>query len=167
MNVLVTYGSKMGGTAGLADMLGAELAVQGIPTDVCDASSVGSLDGYDAVVVGGALYAGRWHRDARRFVKRRTRELRDREVFMFSSGPLDDTADAKEIPPTRQVRRLMERVRAREHRTFGGWLPADAKGVAASAMAKSHSGDWRNPEVVSAWADHIAQTLRSSPAVPR
>jgi menaquinone-dependent protoporphyrinogen oxidase len=163
MRVLVTYGSKMGGTAGLADMLAAELVAQGIPTDVSDAGSVGSLAGYDAVVVGGALYATRWHRAARRFVKRRTAELRTRQVFMFSSGPLDDSAATTEIPPTRQVKRLMERVGAREHKTFGGWLPADAKGMAGS-MAKEHSGDWRDPDLVKEWADHLGRALQESTA---
>lgn len=165
MKVLIAYGSKMGGTAGLADMLAAELMAQGISTDVRAADSVGTLVGYDAVIVGGALYATRWHRAARRFVKRRTSELRNRRVFMFSSGPLDDSAAAKEIPPTRQVHRLMKRVGAREHKTFGGWLPASAKGIAAAAMAKEHAGDWRNPEMVEAWADHLAQTLGQSTAV--
>lgn len=164
MRVLIAYGSKMGGTAGLADMLAAELSEQGIPVDARAADSVGTLMGYDAVIVGGALYASRWHRAARRFVKRRTAELSKREVFMFSSGPLDDSAATKEIPPTRQVRRLMERVGAREHKTFGGWLPADAKGIAASAMAKEHAGDWRDPELVKAWADHLAQMLQQSTA---
>lgn len=165
IRVLIAYGSKMGGTEGLADMLAAELVAQGIPTDVRAADSVDTLVGYDAVIVGGALYAGRWHRAARRFVKRRQNELRKRQVFMFSSGPLDDSAAEKEIPPTRQVQRLIERVGAREHKTFGGWLPADAKGLAASAMAKKHAGDWRNPELVEAWADHLAETLRQSMAV--
>lgn len=71
IRVLIAYGSKMGGTEGLADMLAAELVAQGIPTDVRAADSVDTLVGYDAVIVGGALYVGRWHRAARRFVKRR------------------------------------------------------------------------------------------------
>ena len=39
----------------------------------------------------------------------------------------------------------MERVGALGHATFGGRLPADARDFPASAMAKKHAGDWRNP----------------------
>ena len=42
------------------------------------------------MIVGGALYAFRWHKDARRFVKRHADELAGRPTYFFSSGPLDD-----------------------------------------------------------------------------
>ena len=40
------------------------------------ACSIYDLTEFDAVVVVGALYANRWHRDARRFVRRHTAALR-------------------------------------------------------------------------------------------
>jgi menaquinone-dependent protoporphyrinogen oxidase len=163
MNVLVAYGSKRQGTAGIADVLAAELRRRGLDVELADADEVTSLDGYDAVVIGGALYAMRWHQDARRFVKRFTKQLRERPVFFFSSGPLDDSAGKDEIPPTRQVRKLMERVGAREHRTFGGRLLPDAEGFAAAAMAKDKSGDWRDEDDERRWADHVVDVLAKLP----
>jgi menaquinone-dependent protoporphyrinogen oxidase len=163
MKVLVTYGSKRQGTAGIGDVLAAELRSRGVEADLAAADDVRGLDGYDAVVVGGALYAARWHRDARRFVKRNTKALRDRPVFFFSSGPLDESASEKDIPPTGQVRRLMERVGAREHRTFGGRLLSDAEGFAAAAMAKDKAGDWRDEDDERQWADHLADVLAKLP----
>jgi menaquinone-dependent protoporphyrinogen oxidase len=159
MKVLVAYGSKRAGTAGLAEMLAVDLRARGFVVDVENATDVGSLDGYDAVVVGGALYAGRWHADARRFVKRNTRELRRRPVFLFSSGPLDDSASEDDLPPTRQVSKLMQRVGAEDHKTFGGRLESDAAGFAAHAMAKEHAGDWRDASEVNHWAAQVAATL--------
>jgi menaquinone-dependent protoporphyrinogen oxidase len=164
MKVLVTYGSKRQGTAGIADVLAAELRNRGVDTDLATAREVATLDGYDAVIVGGALYAMRWHRDARRFVKHFTKQLRARPVFFFSSGPLDGSASEEDIPPTRQVRRLMARVGAREHRTFGGRLLPDAKGFAASAMTRDHAGDWRDEDDERRWADHVADVLVQLPA---
>jgi menaquinone-dependent protoporphyrinogen oxidase len=75
MRVLVTYGTKMGGTAGIAEILGDALSDAGFHLDVRPTADVADVGAYDAVVVGGAVYAGRWHRDARRFVKRNTRVL--------------------------------------------------------------------------------------------
>jgi menaquinone-dependent protoporphyrinogen oxidase len=159
MSILVTYGTKMQGTAGLAEMVGEALRTKGPEVDVLEARQVGDLDGYEAVIVGGALYAFHWHKDARRFVKRHATELRSRPTYFFSSGPLDDSASAGEIPPVRSVRSLMDLVQARGHVTFGGCLAADAKGFPARAMAKKNAGDWRDVDRVRTWVDAISPEL--------
>ena len=152
MTVLVTYGSKRGGTKGLAEMVSTDLREEGLQVDLVPPNQVQPLDEHEAVVVGGALYASRWHRAAKRFVKRHTGELRRRPVFFFSSsGPLDEPATKEGIPPLKGVRALMERVGARGHITFGGRLSPDAKGFPARAMAKNRAGDWRDPAQVQAW----------------
>jgi menaquinone-dependent protoporphyrinogen oxidase len=161
MSILVTYGSKRGGTEGLADMVADALRQEGFAVDVLPAPEARALDDYDAVIVGGALYAFRWHRDARRFVKRHSRALRQLPVYFFSSGPLDDSATQKKIPPVKGVEKLMARVEARGHVTFGGRLSADAKGFPASAMAKKNAGDWRDPAQVRAWVGSIAPAMRA------
>lgn len=167
MRVLVTYGSKRGGTAGLAEMLGAALAAQDLHVDVRPATEAMGVEGYDAVIVGGALYMGRWHRDARRFIKRNAKVLQTLPVWLFSSGPLDDSAARDELPPVAQVERVMIWIGARGHRTFGGRLLPDAKGFIASRMAREHSGDWRDPRLVRAWAGEIAEALHAGMAAPR
>jgi len=160
MTILVAYGTKMHGTEGLAEMVADALRGEGFAVDVAPARDVGDVSGYDAVIVGGALYAFRWHKDARRFVKRHADELAERPTYLFSSGPLDDTAAAGDIPPVKGVQALMDLVHARGHVTFGGRLPADA-GFPASSMAKKHAGDWRDEEQVRSWVDSIAADLRS------
>ena len=151
MHVLIAYGSKRGGTAGLAAMIGDAFADAGWEVDVCRAADVHDLTGFDAVVVAGALYMNRWHRDARRFVSRCGARLRELPVWLVSSGPLDDSADAGELPAVRQVAKLAARIGARGQITFGGRLTPDARGFPASAMARTKSGDWRNPDAVRAW----------------
>ncbi|MEA1902595.1 MAG: flavodoxin domain-containing protein, partial [Actinomycetota bacterium] len=126
------------------------------------AGAVGGIDGYDAVIVGGALYATRWHKDARRFVKRHADALRQKDVWLFSSGPLDDSALTGEIPPVRFVKKTLASVDARGHITFGGRMPPDAKGFPAGAMAKDNAGDWRDRDQVRHWAKKISEDLTSS-----
>ena len=167
MRVLVTYGSARGGTEGLAEMVTRGLREEGLTVDLLPADQVHGLDGYDAVIVGGALYAGRWHKAARRFVKRLTSELKHRPVYFFASGPLDDSASRTHIPPVRGVRALMGRVGARDHVTFGGRLTSDAKGFPASAMAKKRAGDWRDAAQVRAWAGSIAAQLQAGVTTKR
>jgi menaquinone-dependent protoporphyrinogen oxidase len=146
-------------------MVGDGLREEGYTVDVVPAGQVKSVDQYEAVAVGGALYAFRWHRDARRLVKRHTAALRQRPTYLFSSGPLDDSARDHEIPPVKGVHALMDRVGARAHATFGGRLAADAKGFPASAMAKKNAGDWRDRDEVRDWTRRVAAELRAS-AVP-
>lgn len=161
MSILVTYGSKRGGTQGIAEMIGDELRKCGFDVDVKPAREVGRrLAGYDAVVVGGALYMRHWHRDARRFVWTHRRQLSERPTFFFSSGPLDGRMRETDIPATRGVQRLMALVGATQHVTFGGRLSEDVHGHVAAAMAKKHSGDFRDEANVRTWARHLADELQ-------
>lgn len=166
MRVLVTWGSRLGGTEGIAHAIGEELRRDGMEVDLQPASAIHSLKGYDAAIVGGALYANRWHRAAYHFVTHHIAALRRIPVWLFSSGPLDDSADKRDIAPAKQVKILMERVGALGHTTFGGRLPADAKGFPAEAMAKKRSGDWRNMESIRAWAAELANRLPSATPGP-
>lgn len=164
MRVLIAYGSKRGGTAGLAQMVGDALTGAGFETVVSSAADVHDLRGVDAVIVAGALYANRWHRDARRFVRRHRAALRTHPVWLVGSGPLDDSAERSDIPPTSQVRRLAGTVRARGQVTFGGRLAPDATGFPARAMARTKAGDWRDRAHVQRWVDSIVDQLRTAPA---
>ncbi|MBN1204592.1 MAG: hypothetical protein JXB05_06675 [Myxococcaceae bacterium] len=167
MRVLVTWGSKRGGTEGIARILGDALEQHGFAVVTTSVDEVTSLDTFDAVIVGGALYGNRWPSNARRFVHRHRAQLRKVPVWFFSSGPLDDSAERQDIPATNQVSVLAERVGARGHITFGGRLERDAKGFPASSMAKTGSGDWRNPERIRAWAARLAAELpRATPGTP-
>ena len=161
MRVLVTYGSTRGGTAGIAKWIARALAEEGFQVDVLPTAEVEAVEDYDAVVVGGALYMARWHREARRFVRHYTEVLRARPVWLFSSGPLEESEDLKDMPPVAQVQRLMERIGARGHITFGGRLQPGARGFIASKMARTRAGDWRDPRVVHDWAKRIAAELLS------
>lgn len=165
LRVLVAYGTKMGGTAGIASIIGQALADEGLEVEVRAAARARDLAAFDAVIVGGALYANRWHRDARRFVTRHTAELRALPVWLFSSGPLDRSASERDIPPTEQVSGLLARVGARGHVTFGGRLPDDPKGFVARAMVRSgRAGDWRDPQRVRSWAAQVATQLLTGAA---
>ncbi len=159
MRVLVTWGTKFGGTLGIARIIGDELERHGYDVDIIPAPEVARLDRYDAVIIGGGVYANRWHADARHFVARHVRALRNIPVWLFSSGPLDDSADRGPLPTPHQIAVLSDRIGAIDHVTFGGMLSANAKGFPAAAMAKKLAGDWRNPERIRAWAAEVARQL--------
>jgi menaquinone-dependent protoporphyrinogen oxidase len=140
-------------------VIGDTLEKGGFEVTVANAAKVHEAKSFDAAVIGGALYANRWHRAARRFVLRNVMVLRRVPVWFFSSGPVDDSAERTDIPPVKEVSVYMERIGAQGHVTFGGCLAANVGGFTASAVAREHSGDFRNPDRIRAWAQNVADAL--------
>jgi menaquinone-dependent protoporphyrinogen oxidase len=159
IKVLVAYGSKHGGTAEIAEWIAAALRGHGLQADVKSGAAVEDVRPYDAVIIGGALYAGTWHKNARKLVRRHLHDLKERPVWLFSSGPLDHTADDGDLAQAKGVTKAAHRLGARGDVCFGGFLAPDAEGMIASAMAKKLAGDYRNPDQVAAWAVGIADEL--------
>ena len=160
--VLVAYGSKMGGTAGIAERVADTLRGRGHEVTLAPAGEVPRKAAWDAVVVGSGIYAGHWRREAVRLLKRLARaEARPARVWLFHSGPLgDEHADDPEPLPAK-VQALAQQLGAEDVVTFGGRFRAeDATGLIAKAMAKGDVlGDWRRLDHAEAWANSIAGEL--------
>jgi menaquinone-dependent protoporphyrinogen oxidase len=160
--VLVAYGSKMGGTAGIADRVADTLRGRGHQVTLAPAGEVPRGTAWDAAVVGSGLYAGRWRGEAVRLLKRLARSGEKPErVWLFHSGPLgDEHADDPAALP-KKVLRLAEKLSAEDVVTFGGrFREEDASGFIARAMAKGGVlGDWRRLDHAEAWANAIAGSL--------
>src|SRR4051794_1729887 len=98
--VLIAYGSKHGSTAETANEIAGMLRERGLEVDSAEAGRVTTLDGYGAVIVGGSIYTGRWHPDARTLIKRLGDELAELPTAIFAMGPKttepEDLASARE-----------------------------------------------------------------------
>ncbi len=94
MNVLIAYATKNGSTREVAEFIAAVLRDGGEQVALDQARSVRSIAGYDLIVLGAPLYSGRWHADARRFLRRYRRDLAGVPVAVFGLGPRNDTAEA-------------------------------------------------------------------------
>ncbi len=157
--VLVAYASKHGSTREIAEVIGATLAEGGHEVEVRPAREVRSLAATTAVVLGSALYAAHWQRDAVRFVRRHLAALRERPVWLFSSGPLDDSAARARLPVPEPVAMATAGIGARDHRTFGGRLLPGTPGVDPHILATHPTGDFRDWDAIRAWARAIAAEL--------
>jgi menaquinone-dependent protoporphyrinogen oxidase len=170
MTVLVAYATSGGSTAEIAGWIAEELRAAGHNVEVRAAAEVPDAIGYSGIVLGGAVYAAGWHPDARHLAHRLADHVRGRAVWLFSSGPLDDSANTQSLPPSAQVARIMRLLNARGHATFGGRLSEDANGwlgLVARRMARDgRGGDFRDPEQVREWARSIAAQLSAAPTEP-
>jgi menaquinone-dependent protoporphyrinogen oxidase len=154
--VLVAYASKHGATAGIAVAITKALNASGVSAACIEAEDVATLAGYDAVVLGSAVYMKRWRPQARRFLRRHGAALTTRPFWVFSSGPVGDPA--KDNPAWSQPRRTIAKavaLGAREHKVFGGV----AQGAMAKDLPEEHR-DRRDWDEIREWAEGIAAQLR-------
>ena len=103
MTVLVAAASKHESTMGIAEAIAAELRTMGYDVDVARIDDSLRVDRYAAVILGSAVYMGKWLPDATEFVARNERTLREKPVWLFSSGPLgwDDPDPVQATRPAR------------------------------------------------------------------
>jgi menaquinone-dependent protoporphyrinogen oxidase len=135
---------------------------EGLETMIAEPDRVGDLESTDAVVLGSAVYAGRWMKTMRQMVEREGEELATRPVWLFSSGPIGDPPKPEEDPV--DVAPIIEATGAREHRIFSGKLDRKVLNFGERAIAnafKVPDGDFRDWHEVKEWALGIAQELKA------
>jgi menaquinone-dependent protoporphyrinogen oxidase len=159
LRVVVAYATKHGSAAEISEVIVEVLREAGLEAESVPAARVRSLRHYDAVVIGSGLYSATWLREANRFVRAHREKLAELPVWLFSSGPLDRSADFDDIPMTAHVVEAIGDLPIRGHRTFGGRLVPDAPEVAAGIIATHRTGDFRDFDAIRAWAREIAAAL--------
>jgi menaquinone-dependent protoporphyrinogen oxidase len=98
--ILVTYATRYGSTQDVAETIAASLRDTGLTVDIRPIREVRTLEGFDAVVLGAALYMFRWHADARRFLSKHHKVLIQRPVAIFALGPI--SPDEQEMQNSRE-----------------------------------------------------------------
>jgi menaquinone-dependent protoporphyrinogen oxidase len=160
--VLVVYASKHSSTAEIAERIAAAMRSGGCDADARPAAEVDDLSGYAAVVLGSAVYAKRWQRDARGFARRHAAALRGMPVWLFSSGPLGAVGEHPTAPTPPVAERLVTHLGAREHVIFGGRVPTDPGNFVERAMLKNtppERRDARDWPAIEEWARGVASQV--------
>jgi menaquinone-dependent protoporphyrinogen oxidase len=169
--VLVTYASKHGSTGEIARAIADELKERGVDADCVDVQ-VASLDAFDAVILGSAVYAGRWRREARHFLKKHRDAFASMPFWIFSSGPVGEKAEedteqnGKWLEPHR-VLDLAQSLGMRGHVVFGGRLPTDPEGFIENSMVRNTPEQYRDArdwDEIRRWADEVVNQLQPAQA---
>lgn len=158
MTVLVTCASKHGATTEIAEALGRDLWARGVNAEVRSADEVDGVRAYDAVVLGSAIYMGKWLPEATALADECAEDLAVRPTWLFSSGPLGDPPQPE--PP--DLQEVVDRLHARSHRVFGGKLERGTLSLperAVARMVKAPYGDFRDWDAIADLADEIAREV--------
>lgn len=178
MNILVAYATRHGATAGIAERIAATLRAVDLPAEARPVDEVDDITPYDAVLIGGAAYMFHWLKDATTFARRHREELREKPVWLFSSGPLgtdlvdEQGRDVLMAARPKEFDELTDLLQSRgEQVFFGAWDP-DAPPVGLGERMLRHmpaakdalpAGDFRDWAAIDAWATKIADILKASP----
>ena len=82
--ILVTYASRTGSTAEVAQAIGKTLAESGAPVDVLAMNDVHDLAPYTAVVAGSAIRKSKWLPEAAQFIQTHRAELAQKRFAEFT-----------------------------------------------------------------------------------
>ncbi len=161
LRVLVAYASRHGSTHEVATAISDVLRERGLVVDVQAAGDVHDLEGFDAVVIGGALYTARWHRDARRMLHRLHDALQTRPVAVFAMGPR--TLDPDDVEKSRRELDValaeVPEVRPVSVAIFGGVIDPEHLHFPLSHMPAVDARDW---DAVRSWAVELADQFATA-----
>lgn len=168
MRVLVAVASRHGSTAEIAAEISKSLrhanAVEAIDADLRAVEEIATLDGYDAVILGSAIYGGRWLTTAVEFVARHEAELRQLPLWLFSSGPVGGP-DAPGQQRAVDVESMARAINAVDYWVFGGKVDRRDLGLSeqlAFRLMRVPDGDFRDWAAVRAWTTEIVERLSAS-----
>jgi menaquinone-dependent protoporphyrinogen oxidase len=157
-DVLIAYASKHGSTEQVARRIAEVVRAHGLTTKVEQAAAVTELDGVRAVVLGGSIYMGRWHRDANSFLQRHADALDEIPFAVFALGPGKNTEHDFE-----QSRHQLEHALAKEPElepravaVFGGKIDPEHLRFPFNRM---HAIDIRDWPTIHAWAAELPGVL--------
>jgi menaquinone-dependent protoporphyrinogen oxidase len=168
-NILVTYASKYGATKEIAEKIGEELSQAGLQADVLPVQGIHDLTPYWAVILGCAVYIGKWLKEAGEFLRGNEKSLAERPLWLFSSGPTgqgDAVAllEGWQLPSDQQS--IIDRIQPRNIAVFHGYINPDKLNFiekwSIKNVVKKPFGDFRDWGVITSWATSIADTLKGA-----
>jgi len=167
--VLVAFASRHGATRETAATVARELtragrARGGLSVVLAPVQRQPDAVAFDAVVLGSGIYSGRWLEPALDWVGRMSSELRDRPVWLFSTGVPGGPLPGRAVGDGRWV---ADAIGARQHRSFGGRVEPRLLSPAERVEFPIELPDQRNGDAVRDWSVRIAAEIAGRPALAR
>jgi len=165
--ILVAYASRAGSTSRVAEAIAGVLCADGMAVDVRLAKEVSDVSSYRAVVVGSAIYMGRWMPDAVKFVEKHKNVLSRMPVayFLVCLTLKDDTEENRSL-----VRSYLDpviektpQVQPLDIGLFAGRMDYSKLSFFYRFIAKTMDapeGDYRDWNAITAWAGRVSSQLR-------
>jgi len=173
--ILIAYDTIHGATAEVTDQIGKELCSRGFQVDVRFVRNVSSIEAYDAVIIGSAIYKFNWLPDARGFLKNHYAALASKPtaLFIVCSAMYKDTPENRDAAQKSFVSPLLTKYPAISPLSiglFGGAVDFKTNRynlfekivlrILGKMLGFKDSADWRDWEYISDWAQEVADKLQ-------
>lgn len=166
MRILVSTAGRHGATDTLGEEMARVFEHDGVDVDLRAPESVTQVDGYDAVIIGSAVYSDRWVPAAKALVDRVSRSEHP-PVWLFSCGPLHSSD--RPVNVTSDAAHAVSVLHAIAHRTFPGKLDCEKLSEGERQIFENSgavAGDFRDWVLVCNWAREILACLTAATPGP-
>lgn len=163
--VLVTWATRSGSTAEVAQTVAQTLRSAGLGVECRPIRDVHTLENCGPIVLGIPLYIGRLHRDGRRFLRTFRQPLAERPVALFVLGPVHDKEE-EFATARRQLNAQLAHYPSFApitHEIFAGrWDPEKLGPLfrMLPVVRRIPAHDARNWVAIHAWAESLCERFR-------
>jgi len=168
MKILVAYATKAGSTAEVAAEIGRVVeSKSGCKVDVHPVDKLNGVDGYDAVIIGSGIRAGKWLPEATKFVERHRDALSRVPVAYFVVClTLKDNTEENRRTVAAYLDPVCEMVQPVDVGLFAGAMDSSKLPFILRLMMKAMKapqGDFRDWEGIRDWARQVYDRLVTRP----
>lgn len=170
MKILVGYASAHGSTAEVAQYIGDTLEERQFNVTVANVTDIQSVDQYDAFILGSAIHAGMWLKELSQFLTQFGGSIKGKPFYLFVTCIRVLEPDGYQFVIDNYVHHhVIDPLGVREVQPFAGKLDLNqvdwderwtlAARYDGSVMPGSYNHDFRNWDVIKAWAMRVADAL--------
>jgi menaquinone-dependent protoporphyrinogen oxidase len=164
--ILIAYSSKYGSTGGVAEAIGKEICRKGAKGDMVLIKNIKNLSSYQGVVVGSAIFQGKWMHEAVNFVKTNADILHQVPVayFMVCMTMRQPTEEnrRKALSFLDPVLQTIPQVKPVDIAPFAGAMHYSNLSWLNKTIIQSKGGpegDFRDWEAIRVWAGGLGSSL--------
>lgn len=176
MNILVAYATAHGSTKEVAEFIGRILTTYNAKVTVADVQDIQYVDTYDAFVLGSPIHGGLWLQEMCNFTDRFHAQLSRKPSYFWITCIRALEPDGYEHALEYYIdHKTLNSFNVRDVAVFTGKLNPDAITRQEQWYLASHydgkqrpgyiNNDFRDWEVIAAWANRLAKDLQLKPVV--
>lgn len=172
MRALIVFASSHGSTAEVARFIADILRERGIESDIVAAAAAGSVENYDACLLGSAVHSGQWLPEMSYFVRRQRNSLSGKPIYLWLNCLRVTEPDGYAYVTNHYLPNILTgKLSFRKIGVFAGKVELDAIDkdevwtlsfrYDGAKTPASLAGDYRDWNAIRAWAEQVAVNLNS------
>jgi len=163
--VLVTYATKTGSTAGVAQKIAEQLQQRNWKVDLMPVDQVDDLSPYQTIILGSGIRGGSFFAEANLFIEKNKTTLarKNTHLFLVCLTMRQNTAENRRIAGS-YLDPIHNQFRPKSEGLFGGVYYSENHNFMERLIMKAMNapeGDFRRWNEIASWVDQVAKTIQN------